>query len=175
MGPYRLCTNVKALAVAVGNTNSHEPNTHPLIHPKKSSHADTLSLSNTLAHTRAHTHTHIHIHIHFHVNCSYKGVFGTPDRCDRVYLIDLDSANGTFVDGEKIVPYTFVELKSTSLVTLAGSSRGYRFLVNMDRDVETKQRLYDKLAMNETELTKATSTLQSKDENTVSHCITYSP
>ena len=60
-----------------------------------------------------------------------------------------------------------MEVSSTSLITLAGSSRGYRFQVNMDRDAETKQKLYDKLSMNETELTKATSTLQSKDDNTV--------
>ena len=84
-------------------------------------------------------------------------------------MIDLDSANGTFVNGQKIVPYTFIELNSTSLVTLAGSSRGYRFTVNMDRDVETKQRLYDKMSMNETEMAKVTSTQQAKDENTVNN------
>ena len=49
------------------------------------------------------------------------------DRIDVVkpYLIDLESANNTLLNGEKVQPSRFVELRDTDVMSLGDSQREY--------------------------------------------------
>jgi len=49
------------------------------------------------------------------------------DRC-RLYLMDLDSANGTFLNGEEIDGKRFYELLDGDVIKFASSTREYVFM-----------------------------------------------
>ena len=50
---------------------------------------------------------------------------GDTDRCGRPYIIDLDSANGTMVNGEKIPSSRYLELRDKDMVQFGLSTREY--------------------------------------------------
>ena len=47
----------------------------------------------------------------------------------KPYVIDLDSANGTKVNGEKVPERRFVEIRSGDVITFGESSREYTLLL----------------------------------------------
>ncbi|KAI9790300.1 MAG: hypothetical protein M1835_001099 [Candelina submexicana] len=51
--------------------------------------------------------------------------FGDKDACVRPYIIDLESANGTMVNGEKIPPTRYVELRDKDMIQFGLSTREY--------------------------------------------------
>ena len=59
----------------------------------------------------------------------------------RPYLIDLESTHGTFLNGTRIEPARYIELRPRDLVRFAHSSREYvvlvEDLVEADADVGT--------------------------------------
>lgn len=59
---------------------------------------------------------------------SYKREDGSVGRRVRPYVIDLNSANGTFVNNKKIEPQRYVELLEKDVVKFAFSSREYVLL-----------------------------------------------
>ena len=48
------------------------------------------------------------------------------------YLMDLHSANGTFLNGQSLEPDNYYELKSGDIIKLANSSREYIFIQESD-------------------------------------------
>lgn len=50
---------------------------------------------------------------------------GAPGRRVRPYLIDLESANGTYINGEKMEPRRYYELKEKDVVKFGFSTREY--------------------------------------------------
>lgn len=52
----------------------------------------------------------------------------------RPYLIDLESANGTFLNGEKIEPKRYIELKERDVIKFGFSSREYVLLHENSKD-----------------------------------------
>ncbi|XP_041979742.1 smad nuclear interacting protein 1-like isoform X2 [Aricia agestis] len=59
---------------------------------------------------------------------------GTQGRRVRPYIIDLDSANGTFVNNKKIDPRRYVELLERDVVKFGFSAREYVLLHENSRD-----------------------------------------
>ncbi|KAH6565523.1 hypothetical protein BASA83_001011 [Batrachochytrium salamandrivorans] len=57
--------------------------------------------------------------------------FGQVTKSTKPYIIDLDSANGTFVGGERIPPSRYYELKPGDLIKFGFSTREY-VLMNED-------------------------------------------
>ena len=55
-------------------------------------------------------------------------------RCRRArpYIIDLESANGTFLNGKRIEPRRFIELRANDCLTFAESTREYILLIEPD-------------------------------------------
>ncbi|KAL9043924.1 MAG: hypothetical protein Q9206_007425, partial [Seirophora lacunosa] len=47
----------------------------------------------------------------------------------RLYVIDLESANGTWVNGEKVAPARYVEVRHKDVLRWGGSEREYVLLV----------------------------------------------
>jgi len=47
---------------------------------------------------------------------------------NRPYLIDLNSSNGTFINGEKLEPSRYYELKQGDVVKFGFSTRDYIFI-----------------------------------------------
>lgn len=59
---------------------------------------------------------------------NYERSDGTTGRTVRPYIIDLESANGTFVNNEKIEPKRYIELFEKDVVKFGFSSREYVLL-----------------------------------------------
>lgn len=55
--------------------------------------------------------------------------FGVYETTKRPYIIDLESANGTFLNGMRLEAGRYYELRSKDLVKLGASTREYIFLV----------------------------------------------
>ncbi|KAJ9060502.1 hypothetical protein DSO57_1030282 [Entomophthora muscae] len=55
-------------------------------------------------------------------------ITGQPRPVVKPYIIDLESSNGTFVNGAKIPPSRYFELKSADVIKFAFSTREYVFL-----------------------------------------------
>nr|KAJ3419574.1 hypothetical protein HK105_006790 [Polyrhizophydium stewartii] len=60
--------------------------------------------------------------------------FGQTTKTVKPYIIDLESANGTFVNGEKIPTSTYYELKHSDIVKFGFSTRDY--VVMLEDEVE---------------------------------------
>lgn len=58
-----------------------------------------------------------------------RGEFGEKMGAVKPYLLDLESANGTVVNGEKVPDRRYVELKSGDSVGFGESSREYVILL----------------------------------------------
>ncbi|KAF2350401.1 Forkhead-associated (FHA) domain, partial [Trinorchestia longiramus] len=63
----------------------------------------------------------------------------TTGRTVKPYIIDLDSANGTYVNNRRITPRSYVELMEKDVVKFGYSSREYVLLheTSKDSDVDT--------------------------------------
>ncbi|KAJ3268109.1 Smad nuclear-interacting protein 1, partial [Blyttiomyces sp. JEL0837] len=62
-----------------------------------------------------------------HAALQYRHVPGPDDsgKVVRPYIIDLESANGTFINGEQIQPSRYYELKIGDTIKFGFSSRDY--------------------------------------------------
>lgn len=63
-----------------------------------------------------------------HPSCSKEHAalqFRRKDGVIKPYLIDLESTHGTTLNGERIEPARYYELRSGDLIKIAGSSRDY--------------------------------------------------
>ena len=60
-----------------------------------------------------------------------KGEFGEELMRDVVkpYIIDLNSSNGTFLNGERLPPAQYIEVKNKDMMKIAGSDREYVFML----------------------------------------------
>lgn len=67
---------------------------------------------------------------------SYKKENGTEGRHIRPYIIDLESANGTFLNNVKLEPRRFHELMERDVVKFGFSSREYVVLHEQSKDEE---------------------------------------
>jgi smad nuclear-interacting protein 1 len=56
----------------------------------------------------------------------------------RLYLIDLESTNGTKINHERIVPAHYIEIKDGDVVIFGDSTREYVFKRADDNKVKTK-------------------------------------
>jgi len=68
-----------------------------------------------------------------HAVLQYRQVQGTdengePKMVVKPYLIDLNSSNGTFINGEKLEPSRYYELKQGDVIKFGFSTRDYIFL-----------------------------------------------
>jgi smad nuclear-interacting protein 1 len=59
---------------------------------------------------------------------SSKNEFGDVSRVIKPYLIDLDSTNGSMLNGEKIDPRRYVEIRTEDMVKFGESTREYVFI-----------------------------------------------
>jgi smad nuclear-interacting protein 1 len=50
-----------------------------------------------------------------------------PGGSPALYLIDLESTNGTFLNGERVVPAHYIEMKDGDVVTFGQSTKDYVF------------------------------------------------
>jgi smad nuclear-interacting protein 1 len=55
--------------------------------------------------------------------------FGDRKGTVKPYLIDLESSNGTFLNGDKISPRRFIEIKSGDVMKIGHSEREYVFIL----------------------------------------------
>lgn len=74
----------------------------------------------------------------------YERPNGTKGRRIRPYIIDLESANGTFVNGKQIDPKRYVELFEKDVLKFGFSSREYVLLHDQSKDDEMDDDGYDK-------------------------------
>lgn len=65
---------------------------------------------------------------------NYKKDDGTISKRVRPYLLDMESANGTFVNNKKIEPKKYVELIEKDVVKFGFSSREYVLLHENSKD-----------------------------------------
>ncbi|KAI8831582.1 SMAD/FHA domain-containing protein [Chytridium lagenaria] len=64
-----------------------------------------------------------------HAVLQYRQVTSDDDKkIIRPYIIDLESANGTFINSEKLEPSRYYELKITDTITFGFSSREYMLM-----------------------------------------------
>ena len=56
----------------------------------------------------------------------------TPMKTVKPYIIDLESTNGTFLNGERIEPRRYYELRKTDLLTFGSSTREYVLIPSDD-------------------------------------------
>jgi len=61
---------------------------------------------------------------------------GSQSRAIRPYIIDLNSPNGTFLNGVPVEPQRYIELKEKDVVKFAFSSRDYVLLHDKSKDEE---------------------------------------
>ena len=66
----------------------------------------------------------------------FERVDGSVGKRVRPYIIDLESANGTYVNNVKIEPRTYVELLEKDIVKFGYSSREYVLLHEQSKDDE---------------------------------------
>lgn len=74
----------------------------------------------------------------------YEKPNGSKGRRIRPYIIDLDSANGTFVNEKKIEPRRYVELMEKDVLKFGFSSREYVLLHEHSKDDEPEDDEYEK-------------------------------
>jgi smad nuclear-interacting protein 1 len=55
-----------------------------------------------------------------------------PIKTVKPYIIDLESTNGTFLNGERIEPRRYYELRKTDLLTFGSSTREYVLIPSED-------------------------------------------
>lgn len=67
---------------------------------------------------------------------TYERPNGTVGKQIRLYLIDLESANGTFINGKKIESKKYVELIEKDVIKFGFSSREYVLLHEHSKDDE---------------------------------------
>ena len=65
---------------------------------------------------------------------AYTKPDGTASRAIRPYIIDLNSPNGTYLNGSKIEPQRYVELREKDVLKFAFSSREYVLLHEKSQD-----------------------------------------
>jgi len=58
-----------------------------------------------------------------------KNEFGDKKGAVKPYLIDLDSSNGTMLNGSRIVPSRFIEIQTGDVMTVGKSEREYVFVL----------------------------------------------
>ena len=63
---------------------------------------------------------------------------GSKSRQIKLYIIDLNSTNGTYVNNKRIEPQRYIELKATDMLRFGFSSREY-ILLNEDSNEEEIQ------------------------------------
>jgi len=59
---------------------------------------------------------------------SVKNEFGDVSKVIRPYVLDLDSTNGTLLNGEKVDPRRYFEIRSEDMVQFGESTREYIFI-----------------------------------------------
>ena len=64
----------------------------------------------------------------------YEREDGSTGKRVRPYIIDLESANGTFINNKKIDPKKYVELLEKDVVKFGFSSREYVLLHEASKD-----------------------------------------
>lgn len=64
----------------------------------------------------------------------YKRFDGSSGHTVKPYLIDLESANGTFINGKKLDSSRYYELKEKDCITFAMSTREYVILLDTSAD-----------------------------------------
>ncbi|XP_031627671.1 uncharacterized protein DDB_G0283697 [Contarinia nasturtii] len=73
---------------------------------------------------------------------NYDREDGTVGKHVRPYIIDLDSANGTFVNNNKIEPRKYFELRERDMLKFGFSSREY-ILLHEDSNVKEEEPIYE--------------------------------
>lgn len=77
---------------------------------------------------------------------SYNGHFVTGKRV-RPYLIDLESANGTYINNKRIDPKKYVELLEKDVIKFGYSSREYVLLHENSKDEAQDDDVKDEVAV----------------------------
>jgi smad nuclear-interacting protein 1 len=68
---------------------------------------------------------HAVLQFRFKTAAPAPGSLDAPARSVRPYLLDLESTNGTFVNGQRLEPARFVELREKDVIKVGESSREY--------------------------------------------------
>ena len=99
-----------------------------------------------------------------HPTISRQHMMVVVDRALGPFVVDLNSSNGTFINGTKLLPYKFYSypVNCSSIITLGVSTRTYMLKINTCADVIRKKELLAKI---EEESTKDVTGKDS--ENTV--------
>ena len=63
---------------------------------------------------------------------------GTTGRTVKPYCLDLNSANGTFINNQKIEPQKYVELMESDVLKFGFSSREYVLLNDKEEDKDSE-------------------------------------
>lgn len=69
----------------------------------------------------------------------YERADGTKGRRIRPYIIDLESSNGTFVNGKQIQACRYVEIFEKDILKFGFSSREYVILHEESKDLEDEE------------------------------------
>ena len=69
---------------------------------------------------------------------TYQREDGTTGRTVKPYCIDLNSANGTFINNQKIDPQKYVELMESDVLKFGFSSREYVLLNDKEEDKDSE-------------------------------------
>lgn len=78
----------------------------------------------------------------------YEREDGSKGKRVKPYVLDLDSANGTFVNNNKIEPRRYVELLEKDVIKFGFSSREYVILHENSKDDETDEDMpYDDVSV----------------------------
>ena len=64
----------------------------------------------------------------------YTRANGTTGKKVTAYIVDMNSANGTFINNEKVEPQRYVELKERDVLKFGFSSREYVMLHDQVKD-----------------------------------------
>ncbi|XP_053663025.1 uncharacterized protein LOC128712153 [Anopheles marshallii] len=73
----------------------------------------------------------------------YERTDGTKSQCVRPYIIDLESANGTFVNNKQIEPKRYLELREKDVLKFGFSSREYVLLHENSKEDNEADEGYD--------------------------------
>jgi len=57
------------------------------------------------------------------------GLAPVPKKVVKPYVIDLDSSNGTWLNGERIAARRFIEIRSGDVIKIGSSEREYVFML----------------------------------------------
>jgi len=80
-----------------------------------------------------------------HPSVSRTHAIVVADKTKRLFIVDLQSSNGTSVDGVKLRGFTPTLLRETSSVVIGASTREYKFTPNFEFDKKAQSELISSL------------------------------